>query len=1165
MKSGGGDFRKTMRLFARFTRGQRRSFVLAILLLAVEAATAVAVPDLISKLTNFLNDDLVPTYFGFEVPEDSAIYVIAAGIVVATAVNSSSASLAEINLATAGRTLGFNLRGALFAHLQRLPLAFHLRRSTGDVLTRITGDVKAMEDFVEDSVGDLVGSVLVLAATLSYLFTQSWQVALLALAIVPLMTLISNTFARRIKSASKQERASEGELANTAQEMLSAISLVQVYGRGELQERKFAQHSRSARDAVLRTSRLEAVFSFTVAFLESVGIAVVILVGARFVEDDALTAGLLIAFILLVQGMFKPIKRIIKQWNRIAAVYASVERVGELLDRQPTVVDRPDARPAPPLTGEIEFRDVSFAYQPVGDPSDGPGGRLALQSVSFRIAAGESVALVGRSGAGKSTIAQLLPRLYDPHAGAVLLDGHDIREFTYDSVRAQMSMVLQETILLRGTVAENIAYGREGATREEVVAAAELASAHDFITDMVDGYDTVLGERAATLSGGQRQRLAIARAFIRDTPILVLDEPTTGLDAESAATVAESLQTLARNRSTVIVSHDLNLIRHVDRVLVISAGRVLEEGSPADLLANGGLYAELYTAQFGEALAAEAPAIEVEEPLAELEAELEAGLEAGLEAELELVGTAPLERDDFDSALTRAMPLPATQEQFRALNGWIDRPPVPGSRGPSHDGDGLDPLGSPALMRVLPGLAEATTGSAMAPRLQDMVADDWELLACSPGKVCVSPGEAATVQYRLELRRRGGIERVEHLVAGRLFPTAEGAEEWLSSLDSLADQLEGRADLRAFTRPSLLVRELRLVLHALPLDPALPGLVLATDPSELVEMLGPVVTGAVPGLLLEGCHVQVVKYGQGGCVLRYELAWRLQPSRRSLKQVMYGRVYADGRGQLIGPAVNALRRLLHDGSGSSLPFLVPRFQAYLPDLRLALLDAVPGSPLLPALVRAREGVAVPPAVGGPTAEGAVLACARIASALHRSSIPVGPPRTAADEIERVRAAVDGLAPLAPAVAASLHRHLAAAGDLALDPPGRLGVAHGDLDPSQVLFDGPTTSLVDFDTVCLAEPALDLGQFTAHLAVAVRKARDVAGVTSDGGEDLASAFLREYLRLSDSADADLLLGRAAAYRTVALTRLAVQSWCRVKPERLRSTLALLDETHRVHTP
>ncbi|WP_448621970.1 ABC transporter transmembrane domain-containing protein [Geodermatophilus sp. URMC 65] len=1150
---GGGDLRRTLRMFGRFTAGQRRAFVFATVLLALEAVTAIAVPDLISKLTDFLNIGKLPEWFGFVPPVEATIVVIAAGIVAATAVNSFSASLAEISLAQAARTLGFNLRGTLFAHLQRLPLAFHLRRSTGDVLTRLTGDVKAMEDFVEDSVGDLVGSVLIIAATMAYLFRQSWQVALLAVAIVPLLTVVSNVFARRIKSASKQLRASEGELASTAQEMLSTISLAQVYGRNELQAQKFAGQSRSARDAVLRTARLEAVFSFTVAIVESIGIAVVILVGARLVSARTLTAGDLVAFILLIQNLFKPIRRIIKQWNKVAAVYASVDRVGELLDLRPTVLDTPDARPAPPLRGEIEFRDVGFAYHSVSDDPEEADARLALQSVSFRMTAGEAVALVGHSGAGKSTIAQLVPRLYDPHVGAVLIDGQDVRQFTLESLRSRISMVLQETILLRGTVAENIAYGREGATIEDVVRAAELANAHDFVMALPDGYDTVLGERAATLSGGQRQRLAIARAFIRDTPILIMDEPTTGLDAESAALVAEALQTLARNRSTLIVSHDLNLIRTVDRVLVISAGRILEEGSPADLLASGGLYAELYARQFGQAMAA-APSADAAAGGALAGAP--AGVAPEREAEPELDAAETVEPERFGTVLTEWVPRPASTDEFRALTGWI--PTVP-RRSPGEDG--LDPLRSPALIRALPGLAEALTASAMAPRLQRMLADDWELLACSPGKPSVEPGQGATLQYRLELRRRGTGETVEQLVAGRLSSTAEGVERWLSHVDPLADHLDGRDDLRAFTRPVLLMRELRLVLHAFPIDPVLPGLVLATDTPELVEMLGPLLTRSVPGLLLGGCRAEVVRYGPDSCVLRYDLAWRLQPSRRSLKQVVYGTVYGDGRGGLVGPAVTALREGLLDGSDSSLPFLVPRFQAYLPDLRLALLEAVPGSPLLPALIRARAGVAAAPAAAGLTPEGAVAACARIAAALHRSSIPVGATRTLADEIDRVRAAVDDLAPLTPALAASLHRHLGAVGDLAFDPPGPLGVAHGDFHPSQVLFDGPTTGLVDFDTVCLAEPALDLGQFTGYLAVTIRRAQDAGGVTRAGGEDLGSAFLRDYLRLSGSSDPGVLLGRVAAYRTVALARLAVRSWCQLKPERLRHTLALLDEPQR----
>jgi hypothetical protein len=316
----------------------------------------------------------------------------------------------------------------------------------------------------------------------------------------------------------------------------------------------------------------------------------------------------------------------------------------------------------------------------------------------------------------------------------------------------------------------------------------------------------------------------------------------------------------------------------------------------------------------------------------------------------------------------------------------------------------------------------------------------------------------------------------------------------------------------------------------------------------------------VPGLALQGCRAEVVRYGRESCVLRYELAWHLQPSRRSLKQVLYGKVYGDGRGRLVGPAVTALRE--HGtGGGAALPFVVPRSRGYLPDLRLVLLEAVPGTPLLPALVRAAASTAPG---DGLTPEAAVVACARVAAALHRTSIPVGPPRTLAGDIDEVRTAVDALAPLAPALAGSLHGHLSGLADVVLDPPGAPGVAHGDFDASQVLFDGPTTGMVDFDTVCAAEPALDLGSFTAHLAVAVRKAREAAGVDTDGGQDLESAFLREYLRLT-GGDPDALLPRMRAYRTVALARLAVQSWCRLKPERLRSTVALLEEPQRIRVP
>jgi hypothetical protein len=464
---------------------------------------------------------------------------------------------------------------------------------------------------------------------------------------------------------------------------------------------------------------------------------------------------------------------------------------------------------------------------------------------------------------------------------------------------------------------------------------------------------------------------------------------------------------------------------------------------------------------------------------------------------------------------------------------------------------------------ALPGLSEALSARAMAPRLQGMLAPDWELLAGSPGKVLITPGEGASLQYRLELRRRGTGETAERLVGGWLSLTAQAAERRLADTGPLVDRLDGREDLHAFARPAVLVRELRLVLHAFPLDPLLPGLVVATDAEALVGMLGPVLTSSVPGLLLRDCSAQLVRYRQGSCVLRYELAWHLESSRRGLKQVLYGRVYGDDRGRLVGQVLTALRT--PPNGQAALPFLVPRFQAYLPDLRLALVEAVPGSPLLPALLRRRPGVPVPPADAGPGPAEAVAACARIAAALHRSSVPVGPPRTLAEEIDGTLASVERLAPLAPALAASLHRRLRALGDVALDPAEPLGVAHGDFSPRHVLFDGPTTSLVRFDTVCLGEPALDLGQFTAHLAASAPAPADLARAVRDGAEDLGSVFLREYLRQSGSGDPDALLARVAAHRTVALARLAVRKWCQLKPERLRPVLALLEEPQRSRVP
>jgi ABC-type multidrug transport system fused ATPase/permease subunit len=1153
---GPEDSRRTLALFRRFAQGERTRFVGALLLMVLEAVTVIAVPKLIGSVVTLLKDDHAPILFGLRAPRGAGIPVLAVGIVLVTAVSSLAESLCDVSLAKTGRALGYNVRAALYAHLQRLSLAYHVRRSTGDVLTRITNDVQVLEEFVVDSVKDLLGSAMLLAGSVAFLFWQSWRIALLAVAIVPVLAMVSSYFARRIKASTRELRAREGDLASTAQEMLTTISLVQTYGRAGREQDKFARESRSAREAILRTARLEAVFGFTVAFLEAAIIALVILFGARLVRADSITPGDLVTFVLLIQGMFKPTRRIIKEWNSVAKVYASVDRVAEVLDRRPAVQDLPGAQEAPLLTGAVEFADVSFAYQQqldgdARDDEDGDPPRLSLRSVSFSLAPGETVALVGHSGAGKSTIAQLLPRLYDPQTGAVLLDGHDIRTFTIDSLRAQVSMVLQETLLLRGTVAENIAYGRDGATRRDVVRAAVRAQADDFIRALPHGYDTVLGERAATLSGGQRQRLAIARAFIRDTPIVVLDEPTTGLDAKASAGVAEALNTLLEDRTALIVSHDLNLIRGVDRIIVLSGGRVLEEGTPADLLASGGLYAELYASQFGVAMAEAAPPHE------------EAGRSTGEPAERPPGHGVEL---PFESILLDAVPVPASPREYQELTGWA-KPVHAVVRSSDLD---VDPLASSVLRRHLPGLEEAVDAAATAHHLRAMLRDGWDLESCVVDKVVLDPdGGSATLRYRARVRPPGVAPSREVLVGGRLFASAAAAAGHAARATELARSAPLDGHLAPFTRVVDLVRPLGLVVHAFPVDPQLPGLLAATSEPLERSILDSVLPRSLPGLELAGLRTEVVKYAVGEhAVLRYELSWRVRPSGRSVRQVVYGKAFADERGASVSRTVTTLHEGLNDPRRRpTRPFLLPRVLAYLDEPRLLLSEALPGGPQIPALVREHValGQAAPPHTeGAPAALGRV---ARVAAAIH-GAVPDGPelqhvgvggpPSSLEAEIDRVLTSALDLGTVAPAVSAAISSRMRALQPFTGFPPLPPAPAHGDLAPSEVLLDGPISSVFDLDAARVAEPALDLGHFCAHLALSGRRAGATVGAEGERRiAELEEGFLADYAEARPDLDPDTLRRRVELYRAVSLADIALSGWRQLKPDRVVSSLALLD--------
>ena len=615
------NIRPLVGMITRFSGNSRRIFLLAAIMLVLEQVAATFIPQVVAYAIKY-----VETFFG-QGPEAitaginsilQTLLLVMAGVIVLTMINSLCDSLAEIYLAQGGRQVGYNMRVFLYNHLQKLSLSFHTQSRTGDILTKVTSDVGAVENFIIGNLSDFVGSLLLLIFFLVAMIGRSWSVwkmsgelgvfilPLIAILIIPLMALITSYFTGRIKAASKRLRSSEGELASAAQEMLASIRVVQVYGQGDYEQSMFSGQSQKAMNAALESAAYQARFSWIVSVLSAVAQAVVISVSVWLIFKVGNLKIMGIAelglFLKYIDDMFKPTKKLISEWNALGKLSASLDSIGELMALKPEVHDRPNAITAPPLHGQIEFRNVVFSYPSI-EPSKKKGdakARPILNGLSFTVQPGQVVAVVGHTGAGKSTIAQLIPRLYDPNEGQVVIDGRDIRDYTLESLRAQMSMVLQEAVLFTGSIVENIAYGRPDAPGIDIIEAAKNANADEFISKFSDGYYTILAERGANLSGGQRQRISIARAFVRDTPILILDEPYTGLDAESTELVLQALRKLMKGKTTIIISHELNLIRDADKIIVIKAGEIEQMGTHDELIRAGGLYANLYTMQAGQ-------------------------------------------------------------------------------------------------------------------------------------------------------------------------------------------------------------------------------------------------------------------------------------------------------------------------------------------------------------------------------------------------------------------------------------------------------------------------------------------------------------------------------------------------------------------------------------
>jgi subfamily B ATP-binding cassette protein MsbA len=430
---------------------------------------------------------------------------------------------------------------------------------------------------------------LTLVGMLGVMLYLNWQFTLIALSVAPFLFLVVFSYTRRIKKASREVRKKEGEIVSVMQEVLSSIHVVKAFAREDYEQKRLEEQSLEGVEIGLRARSLKAKLSPLVEVIVAVGTCLVLWFGARMVLSGALSAGSLVVFILYLGKMYKPMQQLSKMTDAYSKAVVGYERIREIFETDNEIKDMPGARRAPKFKGQIDFENVNFGYEPA---------TLVLKDLSFHIEPGQVAALVGPTGAGKSTIISLIPRFYDPTSGVVKVDGQDVRRFQQKSLRQQISFVLQETLLFHGPIWNNIAYGKPEATRAEILRAAEMANAHEFIDKLPDGYNTILGERGVTLSGGQRQRIAIARAIIRNTPILILDEPSSGLDAASEKLVFEALDRLMEGKTSIVIAHRLSTIRRASCIFVLKDGSIVERGNHDELMATGGLYSELHDIQF---------------------------------------------------------------------------------------------------------------------------------------------------------------------------------------------------------------------------------------------------------------------------------------------------------------------------------------------------------------------------------------------------------------------------------------------------------------------------------------------------------------------------------------------------------------------------------------